>query len=147
MSAEAWSCLGCGQRNSGWSHECGRCGVIKQQASIYDLAAQLKSIKPPHLPGLHLDKPLDEALEAIYRDAGRMAAERAGIEMVPKREEHAWGHDSLVKRGWSTPEQTASMQREIDRLRLALACEIADRMDGALSPNSYQPPPVPPDRL
>lgn len=158
MTAQAWSCLGCGQRNSGWSHECGRCGVINGQASIYDLAAQLKSIKPPHLPGLHLDKPLDEALDLMMCETSLHddTRERLVRDVVVRE---AVARDAAVRQqlaalGWATPERARALSdavltlgREIERLRLALAEEVADRLDRALSPNNYQPPPVPPDKL
>lgn len=106
---------------------------------IHDIAAALKSIKLPHLPGLHLDRPLEEALDMMALDACR----RAEFEMT--RNAMAW----LQEQGWATPERAralseaaVTLQREVDRLRLALAEEIAGRIDRALSPNNAAGPGV-----
>lgn len=127
MSADAWTCLGCGQRNSGWSHECGRCGVTR---GAFD-AVQPTSLR-------------DDTRERLVRDV--VVRETVARDAAVRQQ--------LVALGWATPERAralsdaaVTLQREVERLRMALTVEMADRLDRALSPNRHQPPPVPPDKL
>lgn len=71
------------------------------------------------------------------------AARRMAFEM--DRKAKAW----LQEQGWATPERAralseaaVTLQREVERLRLALAEEIAGRVDRALSPNNAAGPGV-----
>lgn len=76
----AWSCSSCGQRNSGWTTECGRCD-FRRLAPALEGARLVVVDAPPHRPNLLA------AAQSVQK-AVKRASEPCGEQII-----HTWGRE------------------------------------------------------